>query len=234
MIGRIYLIENQVNHKQYIGKTYNSIAERWKEHCKDYQKARCEKRPLYEAMNKYGIENFTVELIEETDNLEEREKYWVAYYDSYRNGYNATLGGDGRPYFEYSDEEVIKKFYELRNIKEVAEFFHCCTDTISLRLKNNNIDTKQFQFYSQKRHWTTKSIDQYSLQGEYLQTFETLTAAAQWVIDNNYSSGQIKHIVGNISKSARGIEGRSHAYGFIWKKLEPNDGRLTLKVRDQS
>ena len=38
MTGRIYLIENQINHKQYIGKTYNSIEERWREHCKDYQK----------------------------------------------------------------------------------------------------------------------------------------------------------------------------------------------------
>ena len=234
MTGRIYLIENQINHKQYVGKTYNSIEERWREHCRDYKKAHCEKRPLYEAMNKYGIENFTIKLIEETDNLEEREKYWVAYYDSYHNGYNATIGGDGRPYFEYSDAEVIQKFYELKNIKEVAKFFNCCTDTISLRLKNNNIDATQFKIYSQKRFWTTKSIDQYSLQGEYIQTFETLTAAAQWIIDNNYSSGQIKHIVGNISKNARGIEGRSHAYGFIWKKLELNDGRLTLKARDQS
>jgi len=50
---------------------------------------------LYKAFNKYGIENFTFEEIEQVDNsiLDEREKYWIEYYDSYFNGYNSTLGG---------------------------------------------------------------------------------------------------------------------------------------------
>lgn len=44
-----------------VGKTTTSIEERWKEHCNDCKKERCEKRPLYDAMNKYGVENFIVE-----------------------------------------------------------------------------------------------------------------------------------------------------------------------------
>lgn len=35
-------------------------------------------------------------MIEETDIPEEREKYWIEYFDSFRNGYNATMGGDGK------------------------------------------------------------------------------------------------------------------------------------------
>ena len=56
-----------------------------------------EKRPLYWAIAKYGKDNFTIEQIEEVENdfLGEREMYWIHYYDSYNNGYNATLGGDG-------------------------------------------------------------------------------------------------------------------------------------------
>ena len=49
-------------------------------------------------MFKYGIVNFSIEELEECDDLilAEREIYWINYYNSYYNGYNATFGGDGR------------------------------------------------------------------------------------------------------------------------------------------
>lgn len=53
---------------------------------------------LYKAFNKYGIENFTFEIIEEIEDeglLSEREKHWITYYNSFEKGYNMTLGGDG-------------------------------------------------------------------------------------------------------------------------------------------
>ena len=56
----IYKITNDINGKIYIGKTYNSIEKRFKEHCKDRLKRKCEQRPLYSAMNKYGIEHFYI------------------------------------------------------------------------------------------------------------------------------------------------------------------------------
>ena len=59
----IYCITNIINSKRYIGKTTLTVQERFKQHCKDSQKERCDKRPLYDAMNKYGIENFIVEYI---------------------------------------------------------------------------------------------------------------------------------------------------------------------------
>ena len=54
-------------------------------------------------MNKYGIENFIIEEIEEVDvkELSIREIYWIEYYNSYKNGYNATLGGDGKILYDY-------------------------------------------------------------------------------------------------------------------------------------
>ena len=67
MTGYIYKITNTINQKSYIGKTINSIAERWKEHKKDSKRSYCKDRPLYRAMNKYGIENFTIEQVEEVD-----------------------------------------------------------------------------------------------------------------------------------------------------------------------
>lgn len=77
MKGKIYKIYNDVNDKLYIGKTVSSIEKRFQEHCYDSKKERCEKRPLYNAMNKYGIEHFFIELIEECDlkELSEKEIY---------------------------------------------------------------------------------------------------------------------------------------------------------------
>ena len=60
----IYKIINDVNDKIYIGKTECSIEKRFKEHCKDAFKERNEKRPLYAAMKKYGIDHFHIEEIE--------------------------------------------------------------------------------------------------------------------------------------------------------------------------
>jgi len=50
---------------------------------------------LYMAMRKHGAGIFHIELIEECDNnlLNEREKYWISQYDSYKHGYNSTPGG---------------------------------------------------------------------------------------------------------------------------------------------
>lgn len=43
----IYCITNQINHKKYIGKTTNSVQERFKQHCRDSKKVRCNKRPYF-------------------------------------------------------------------------------------------------------------------------------------------------------------------------------------------
>lgn len=52
-------------------------------------------------MRKYGTEHFHIELLEETDNPEERETYWIEQLGSFKWGYNATLGGDGKKYIDY-------------------------------------------------------------------------------------------------------------------------------------
>lgn len=83
----IYLIENQINHKKYVGQSKNIYA-RWSGH-------RCDSKeknlPLYFAMRKDGIENFKFSILEECEisQLAEREDYWIAFYNSYvPNGYN--------------------------------------------------------------------------------------------------------------------------------------------------
>ena len=125
-MGYIYKITNHISNKCYIGKTERTIKERWQEHCRHINTY--PNLPLYKAMLKYGIENFSIKEIEYCDNLEEREKYWISFYDSYHNGYNATLGGDGRAYLDY--ELIYVTYQKCKNINEVARI--CGVDSHSV------------------------------------------------------------------------------------------------------
>ena len=92
-MGVIYKIVNNINNKVYIGQTVRKPADRWQAH-----KHRAEllefKTHLYNAMRKYGVENFSFEMIEEccNDILDDRERFWIQYYNSYTDEYNETLG----------------------------------------------------------------------------------------------------------------------------------------------
>lgn len=95
IISGIYKIENKINGHKYIGCSKNIYA-RWQEHKNDFQQLDF---PLYRALRKYGVDNFTFEIIEKCniELLYEREKHWVAFYNSYNDGYNATRGGESNP-----------------------------------------------------------------------------------------------------------------------------------------
>lgn len=92
----IYKITNIINGKCYIGAS-KDIERRFKEHRNNYNSTQEYNKTLYKAFRKYNIINFSFEILEETslDNMFEREKYWINYFDSYQNGYNETYGGEG-------------------------------------------------------------------------------------------------------------------------------------------
>lgn len=94
MKKEIYIIKNKINKKVYIGQSVNS-AMRWSTH-KSQAKNSPKKITIDKAMYELGIENFWYEVIETTENYNEREIYWINYYNSIiPNGYNLLLGGDG-------------------------------------------------------------------------------------------------------------------------------------------
>ena len=136
----IYKIVNDINDKVYVGKTDFAIEKRFKEHCQDAFRDRNEKRPLYAAMQKYGIEHFRIELIEETDNPEEKEIYWIGYFDGYTKGYNATKGGDGKRLYDH--ELIVARLKEHPYPCDIAKEFGCSKDLIYSLAKQNNIQVK--------------------------------------------------------------------------------------------
>lgn len=207
----IYQIINDINGKIYVGKTERSIEERFKEHCKDSKRREFEKRPLYRAMNKYGTEHFHIELLEETDKPEEREIYWIEQKRSFKNGYNATLGGEGTRYIDY--DLVIATYREVQNQNEVARRLNISSDTVHSVLKNNRIDIIPASTAAAVA--TGKIVNQYDLQGNYIQSFPSSKAAAESLGKiTTTSNGASSHI----SEVCRGK--RKTAYGFIWKFTE--------------
>ena len=207
----IYQIINDINDKIYVGKTEFSIEKRFKEHCNDAFSERCEKRPLYSAMRKYGIEHFHIELIEETDKPEEREVYWIEQKRSFKNGYNATMGGDGKKYIDY--DLVIATYKELQNITETAIKLNISKDQCSNILHYNNIPVKTGQEISAEK--MSKSVSMYDLQNNFIQAFPSLAAAARWLIENEYSHCKETTIRYHIAEVCNGK--RKTAAGFKWK-----------------
>jgi group I intron endonuclease len=98
MIG-IYKIQNKLNGKIYVGQSVD-IERRWKEHISDAKnenKLRNYNMTIHKAFRKYGIENFTFEVLElcEKEELDNREKYWIITLDTLNKekGYNIASGG---------------------------------------------------------------------------------------------------------------------------------------------
>ncbi len=96
--------------KKYVGKTIKSIEERFQEHVKNSNKEHRIHSHFENALKKYGKENFTSELLEEVENTiwVEREIYWISEMDSFTNGYNMTIGGEGTSGFFHSEETKLK------------------------------------------------------------------------------------------------------------------------------
>jgi group I intron endonuclease len=111
----IYKITNNFNKKIYIGKTKSPKC-RWKQH-KFHSKVR--NTTLYYAIRKYGIENFTFEIIEECaeSEINDREIYYVSLL---RPNYNMTKGGDGGGFLNKKHGEKWKKAIKQSRSKKVA------------------------------------------------------------------------------------------------------------------
>ena len=199
----IYKIVNDINQKIYIGKTDFSIEKRFKEHCRDAFKERSEKRPLYSAMKKYGIEHFHIELIEETDKPEEREVYWIEQYGSFKYGYNATLGGDGKHYRDY--DLIYALYKEGKTIREIASILHYDVKTCQKALDKFNVSHEIRQ--QRKIQKDQKSVLQLNKETkEIINIFPSIAEAYKFL--GKQHSGHIASVCNGKRKTA---------YGYSWK-----------------
>ena len=151
MRGFIYKITNTINGKFYIGQTIQNVKERFYQHCATKCSKAVSNMAIHRAIKKYGKSNFTVEVIEEIDsaNLNDRERYWIKYYNSYNNGYNSTKGGqDGcKPFKDLDVESIIKEYNTGKSLRTLGTIFKVDKQTIKDLLVRNNINLRTTKTY---------------------------------------------------------------------------------------
>lgn len=98
MISGVYCYTNKINGKKYIGCS-KDIEHRHKRHIMEASNPNIVgyNFSIHRAFRKYGIESFELEILERTEDIFNREKYWVEKLDTHNNGYNETPGGDCGP-----------------------------------------------------------------------------------------------------------------------------------------
>lgn len=202
MIG-IYKIQNKINNKIYVGQSV-SIEKRWTQHKINYTNSTYNSA-LYKAMNKYGIENFSFEVIEECsiEQLDDKEIFWIQKLNSLvPNGYNIALGGYQRGNSLYNYEEIANKYKEIGNSKKVAELFNCDFKTVLRACHACDIpmsSTKEKAVYQ-----IDKDTD------EIISCYSNLHIAYKEGLQRPYDS--------SISRVCRGV--RKSAYGYKWRYVE--------------
>lgn len=170
-MGFIYKITNDINDKKYIGLTSGTVDARWDKHCRnaysgvDYA--------IYRAMRAYGIEHFSVSIIEEELDFQvlcEREQYWINFYDTYNKGYNETLGGEGNR--KYTLETLYALWDSGLAVGQIAEQLGCNRSTVYSSLLAYSEYTLE-ESISRRNDSLKKRPVQFDINGRYVATFNS-------------------------------------------------------------
>lgn len=216
MIG-IYKITNTITSQCYIGQSIN-IEERWKQHIYE-GKILHNKTKFYLALNKYGADVFEFDVLEECplnqNFLDERERYWIEYYNSYNNGYNSTLGGQSENSWTYNPQAIQDLWDKGYSIGEIVKMIGCSCDTARKHLQGysdynthtSNSRAIQHAIAEGAQLGTPSVIYQYDLNGQYIAEYKSLKEAAK-KLGHDVSSG-ISAVLRHKCQTA---------YGYQWSK----------------
>jgi len=210
-MGFIYKITNKQTGKVYIGQTAITIDRRWQQHLYNSYNHRNDKGKdeynyaLHRAIRKYGEEGFIIEVVEECDNLllSEREKFWINKYNSYYDGYNETMGGDGQLKYNYDE---IADFYLAHNnsLLETTQHFHIYDQVVYCALQAKGIDYKNLKNTAPKKKHNKKIRCV-----ETGDVFNKITDIDIWL--NKKAHGNIRRCLNGVTEKA---------YGYHWEEID--------------
>lgn len=247
-VGYIYKITNKLNGKSYIGKT-NNIVRRWKEHRYGHGGTAI----LNKAFIKYGLNNFDFSIIstkyynsvnELNAELSKLEIYYIGAYNTFKNGYNATIGGDGISFYKHTKEtiEKISKANKGRKVSaKVAENLrkamlgkhHSIKTRNKIRQALLNRDPAIYKKVAAKNKGKRRNHDimmkaaakrkkpilQYDSKGNFVREYDG-------IIDAGFNTtANIAACCKNRLKSA---------YGYIWRYKTSNNYPLSIKVEENT
>ena len=142
----IYKITNIKNNKVYIGQTIRPIEQRFHRHLNDALNNILDTH-FARAIRKYGKDSFIIEEIDTAqsqDELNQKEQYWIRYYNSVKDGYNETdaiskCGGNTYQSKTKEEMEVIKD--KIRQTKIGAN------NPMARKIKRINIKTNEIDIF---------------------------------------------------------------------------------------
>lgn len=210
----IYKITNKINNKCYIGQTIKSAEYRWKEHQahafgthkNDVNKT------LYKAIRKYGLENFTFEVLQDNietyEKLDEAEIYWIDFYNSFVKGYNETFGGQ-KYHKILPNEEIIEDYYKTRSARKTALNFGIDHSTVDDILNQNNIPRFTFRQAAGQRIKISKK--------NFEKEFDSVRDCAELLVENRICKTTKVESARTGLKTARATTG--FYYGYLIENI---------------
>lgn len=216
-LGKIYLITNDINSKVYVGQTIQTLNKRFNGHCCYSKSDRSVNMYIKRAIHKYGRNNFHIHLLEECpiDELNEKEQYWIDFYNSYNEGYNLTLGGQVSNYFSLhrlEDTIDIEKFKQYiieftPLASEVAKHFGISKCSVYNLIKRINLPNLILNSHNPKKGKSIEDIDTIELIKLYNEKWSILDLAKKYHIKKSKISKFLKE---KGIKIRRGIKGYKH------------------------
>lgn len=216
-LGKIYLISNDVNNKVYVGQTTQTLKKRFNGHCCYSKSDKSQNMYIKRAIHKYGRDKFHISLLEECllEQLNERERYWIDFYDSYNNGYNLTLGGQSSNYFSTHRlentidlkkfEDYILEFKPLAT--EVASHFGISKSSVYNLIDRLNNPNLVLNSYNPRKGKSINDIDKEELIKLYKEGWSILDLAKKYHIKKAKISRLLRE---SGIKIRRGIKGYKH------------------------
>lgn len=190
MTGIIYKITNKINNKIYIGQTIQNLKDRWYRHCGNTGSSAELGMVIKKAIHKYGKDNFIIEELERCNQslLNEREIYWISYYDSYNHGYNSTLGGQNGaklPKLLNEANNIINLYNQGFSLSKISRKYNVDHATIKHILLINNIKLRSTKTYK------LSQIDRINLMEDFNNGMSRKEIMSKYHISKSYLSQMI-------------------------------------------
>lgn len=177
-MGYIYRIYHIESGRSYIGQTVFPLETRFKQHIYNAhtKTSASYNQHIKRAIRKYGADAFDIEEIEQCNNslLDEREKYWIAHFDSVKHGFNMTYGGEGK--VEHDGKEMLKAWHNGMNMTEISEKFKICWKSVSNHLKAQGVTDEEIRSrrYTSAMDKRKRPVYQYDEDGNYVAEYQSI------------------------------------------------------------